>query len=278
MPSFTSLFTLTTLALSLTTAAPVARDGSPKGWATSYLENYDTYHTRYLALSCQTQHNTTFFDSCCHPLLVNETLASRPANCTPTAVESSSAAVATASVSADDSGVDYSSASASATADSVVAQAAIHTAAAAQTTSTSAYVAPTTSTTAYVAPTTTSTKAAATTTASSGGGGDVMTGGFATYFYQGGNAGACGTVHSDSDYVIAIDAAGWWSNYESSGSSYCGKSITLTNTNNGKSVTAVVADVCPTCDTNNSLDLSVGAFQAIASESDGLVPITWVWA
>lgn len=106
-----------------------------------------------------------------------------------------------------------------------------------------------------------------------------MTGGFATYFYQGGNAGECGTVHSDYDKVIAIDANGWWSDYQSNNASpYCGKWITLTNTNNGKSVTAMVADVCPTCDTNNSLDLSLGAFEAIADTSAGEVPITWVWA
>jgi len=106
-----------------------------------------------------------------------------------------------------------------------------------------------------------------------------MTGGFATYFYQGGNAGECGTVHSDYDKVIAIDANGWWSDYQSNNASpYCGKWITLTNTNNGKSVTAMVADVCPTCDTNNSLDLSLGAFEAIADTSAGQVPITWVWA
>jgi len=106
-----------------------------------------------------------------------------------------------------------------------------------------------------------------------------MTGGYATFFYQGGNAGECGTVHSDSEYGIAIDANGWWSNYQSSSSSpYCGKQITITNSNNGKSVTATVWDVCPTCVSNNSLDLSVAAFNAIASEGDGMVPITWQWA
>jgi hypothetical protein len=34
------------------------------------LQNYDKYHTRYLEWNCDKQHNTTFFDKCCHPLLV----------------------------------------------------------------------------------------------------------------------------------------------------------------------------------------------------------------
>jgi hypothetical protein len=34
------------------------------------LQNYDAYHGRYLDWGCQKQHNTTFFDECCHPLLV----------------------------------------------------------------------------------------------------------------------------------------------------------------------------------------------------------------
>lgn len=33
-----------------------------------------------------------------------------------------------------------------------------------------------------------------------------------------------------------------------------------------------VADACPTCQNANSLDLSIGAFDAIANRADGLVP------
>ena len=76
--------------------------------------------------------------------------------------------------------------------------------------------------------------------------------------------------------MVAIDAAGWWQDYESnSNGKYCGKYVTIKNTDNGKEIVAMVADVCPTCDTNNSLDLSTGAFNAIAAESDGEVPIEW---
>jgi hypothetical protein len=63
--------------------------------------------------------------------------------------------------------------------------------------STSTYVAPSST---YVAPTSTYVAPAVTTTAASSGG-DWHTGGHATYFYQNGNAGACGWYKSDSDLV-----------------------------------------------------------------------------
>jgi hypothetical protein len=34
------------------------------------LQNYGVYHDRYLQWDCENQHNTTFFETCCHPLLV----------------------------------------------------------------------------------------------------------------------------------------------------------------------------------------------------------------
>ena len=56
----------------------------------------------------------------------------------------------------------------------------------------------------------------------------------------------------------------------------CGRQVQVTNTNNGESVVATVADECPGCQGNpNSLDLSQGAFDQIADESEGVVPITW---
>jgi expansin (peptidoglycan-binding protein) len=123
-----------------------------------------------------------------------------------------------------------------------------------------------------------SAKAEATTKAASNPSGDVKTGGFATYFTQNGNAGACGQYHSDSEFGIAIDSNGYWGNDFSQGSDLCGKVINIKNTNNGKTVTATVWDVCPTCNNGNSLDLSVGAFNAIATESEGMVPISWSFA
>jgi len=91
--------------------------------------------------------------------------------------------------------------------------------------------------------------------------------GRATYFTQGGNAGACGNVNSDSAYIVAVNSA----QYDSS---KCGQSVSITNTANGKSITATVADMCPGCG-SGSLDLSTGAFQALGDMSAGVLPISW---
>ena len=61
----------------------------------------------------------------------------------------------------------------------------------------------------------------------------------------------------------------------SSRSSNCGRKIELTNTNNGKSVSVVVADACPTCLHEDDLDLSFAAFTSIATEEEGEVPSTF---
>eukprot|EP00918_Siedleckia_nematoides_P050084 GHVU01109628.1.p1 GENE.GHVU01109628.1~~GHVU01109628.1.p1 ORF type:complete len:283 (-),score=16.44 GHVU01109628.1:146-946(-) len=93
--------------------------------------------------------------------------------------------------------------------------------------------------------------------------------GTATFFSQGGVAGACGTVHKDSDYVVAIQTAMY------KGGQYCGKKITITRTSTGKSIQAVAADECPGCRTAQSLDLSIGAFDALGSPDEGVFEMTW---
>ncbi|KAK4055361.1 hypothetical protein OIO90_003199 [Microbotryomycetes sp. JL221] len=105
-----------------------------------------------------------------------------------------------------------------------------------------------------------------------GGGGQVFRGGYATYYMQNGNPGHCGTVAQESDYVIALPT------HTYANGAHCGKRIRLTRTDNGRSVTATVRDSCPTCVNNESLDLSQGAFTAIAEEWEGMVPIEWTWA
>jgi len=92
----------------------------------------------------------------------------------------------------------------------------------------------------------------------------------ATFFYQDGNAGACGTVHSDNDFICAIDQ----SRYGNSGdtSSLCGQQVQITNQINGNTVVVTIADDCPTCANENSIDLSVAAFQALDSLSVGDIP------
>ncbi|GAW10118.1 expansin family protein [Lentinula edodes] len=113
-------------------------------------------------------------------------------------------------------------------------------------------------------PTTSSSSAEATPTGSvdsSTGSSEVFTGGHATYFTQNGVAGACGTVHSDNDFIVAIDQDRYGDSGETS--QYCGKTVTITGL--GKTMQATVADDCPTCDNENSLDMSVALFQSFTS-------------
>ncbi|KAH6997944.1 RlpA-like double-psi beta-barrel-protein domain-containing protein-containing protein [Ilyonectria sp. MPI-CAGE-AT-0026] len=56
---------------------------------------------------------------------------------------------------------------------------------------------------------------------------------------------------------------------------YCGRSVRITNTDNGHSVDAIIADSCPSCGNANSLDLSVGAFDVLGSRDDSILPIAW---
>ncbi|KAH8649883.1 RlpA-like double-psi beta-barrel-protein domain-containing protein-containing protein [Xylariales sp. PMI_506] len=98
--------------------------------------------------------------------------------------------------------------------------------------------------------------------------------GVASFFFQNGNAGSCGEFHNDNDLIAAL-AYGFDPVLNNPNNKYCGKQIHITNTQNGLSVVAKIADTCPTCATSTSLDLSRGAFDAIASESDGMVAVTW---
>jgi expansin (peptidoglycan-binding protein) len=61
-----------------------------------------------------------------------------------------------------------------------------------------------------------------------------------------------------------------------SGGSHCGQTVVITG--NGKTISAKVADECPTCASSGSLDLSYGAFTALASTDAGVVSITWHFA
>jgi rare lipoprotein A (peptidoglycan hydrolase) len=54
--------------------------------------------------------------------------------------------------------------------------------------------------------------------------------------------------------------------------------VKITNTANQKSVTAIVADACPTCANKQSIDMSVGAFTQIALEATGQINIAWSFA
>ncbi|KAI0709271.1 RlpA-like double-psi beta-barrel-protein domain-containing protein-containing protein [Earliella scabrosa] len=289
----------------------------PDTYYEGYLEPYQTYHHRYLAIDCDEQHNTAFFDRCCHPMLATETLENnRDADCNPANRPSSVVASATSqilaptSVSGDDDDEDCDdddepthtvrTAAPTPTADdddddddceeegdepsSSAAPITIpevpKTSSAAPVTTKAPSTTPAEPSTTPAepsstkAPTPSSSKPASTPSPTSGSGSSGnFKGGHATFYYQGGQAGACGKVNPDSAYIAALQTE----RYGNLGakSSNCGRRIKLTNTNNGKSVEVVVADACPSCGDKNDLDLSVDAFKQIAKEEEGYVPIEW---
>ncbi|CAK5277397.1 unnamed protein product [Mycena citricolor] len=380
-------------------AAMSRRATPPPGWAFGYLEDYNTYHDRYMAIGCENKHSSPFFDFCCHPMLSTETVEkNRNACCavnatvacpgtspstsavtvvptstaavaksstaavakssTAAVAKSSTAAVAKASTAAlatssaassagddgedcDDGGDDSGSAedgndgdledcddgsgsdasssthevssipSPQATSSTTHATT-THTSSKDTTTSTHTTtqatqpvqaVAPDPSTTStkpaapttthQVAPTTTTTKSTPTTTptpttttttaSNPTSTGQVFTGGHGTWFTQNGVAGgqifvsnassvlsligsaACGTVHKDSDLIVALDTA-MYKNGDN-----CGRKIQITNLANGQTVDATVADECPTCDNNTSVDMSEAVFTKLAALSVGLI-------
>jgi hypothetical protein len=242
----------------------VPRATPPKGWNTALLENYDTYHTRYMALSCNAKHDSAFFNQCCHPLLKTQSINSLPAQCNPNAASKPTpSAVSITSSSDDDNDDDLPFCDDDDDDDDD---------------STPVPVPSPTKAPAPVAVTTPAPKKVTSTpkpapTPSPNSGATVQTGGFATFFYQNGVAGACGTVHPDSALIAAIDGQ----RYGNLGakSQLCGQQVKITNTKNNKSVTVTIADACPTCVNSNSIDLSTGAFQQIATLDEGMVPITW---
>ncbi|KAJ3838352.1 hypothetical protein F5878DRAFT_619786 [Lentinula raphanica] len=290
----------------------VPRKETPSTYAVGYLEDYQTYHDRYLALGCQYEHNNaTFFNACCHPMLATETLeTARPSYCIPStsASASASAAEATSTVTtladgdngdddsddSDDSdsddcddGDDDDSASSSvaftpsATADSTTEVSSPTSSSPEPTTSSEST--PTPTSTPEAAPTSSLSSSAQATPTSGSSGSDSDSdsnsdsesySGHGTYFYQNGVAGACGDVHSDSDSIVAITSKFWGD--ENSVSDNCGKTVSITAL--GQTHTATVADLCPTCDNENDLDMSVGLFQSFTDLSVGEIDIVWSFA
>ncbi|GAA6023688.1 hypothetical protein JCM11491_005273 [Sporobolomyces phaffii] len=93
--------------------------------------------------------------------------------------------------------------------------------------------------------------------------------GQATWFTQDGNPGSCGKWNNDNTPLVALNQA-----MVNSMGNKCNSYVTIRNSNNGKTVRAVVADTCPGCGWG-SLDLSLGAFKAIGDLNAGVLPITW---
>jgi len=261
---------------------------APQGWLTSILESYEEYHIRYLALDCEGQHNTSFFQSCCHPHLKTQLLSDSPSECIPSA--QAVAAVCNATTTSTESAVtstEVATTTESTTRTTSTSTESTLTSTESTSTSTESTT-PTTSTTLTTTthssthqPASSSTqkptspiKSASSSLASSVASAvQVFTGGIATFFYQKGNAGACGAVHSDQDFIAAIDQQRYGNSGEES--SLCGQQVIITNTDNGKTVTVTIVDDCPTCLSENSIDLSVAAFEQIGTQEEGEVPIKW---
>jgi len=281
----------------------VARATPPPGYATGYLEDYNTYHTRYMAIGCENKHSTPFWDMCCHPMLSTETLENnRPACCAPGATAQcpgtpSSSAAAPESTSTDeeddgedcedDSGDDDNTGDDDTNDDDDEdcddegegedSTSSTHVVASTTTrgfvTSTRVTTHATTSTAKASAPKTTSThttaKAATTSTADtstkavSSSSSSFITGGFGTWFTQNGVAGACGKVHKDTDYVVALPTKAY------AKGANCGRKVNIVDIRSGKSVQATVADECPTCDNNECLDMSLSLFKQFETLSVG---------
>jgi hypothetical protein len=294
-------------------AAPLeARKAAPAGWAHGYLEDYNTYHIRYIALSCYTQHNTTFFDDCCHPLLSTETLdENRKEYCAPnaTALESASIRVnrpqttsvsgtATATVTAqisaipsDDTANQWVQGEVSAAVSAAASAAEVYTTSAAvdnliapaptttedaTTTTTQAPATTTTETQTWTQEpqqtTTETTQAPAETQGSSSSSGTFS--GPVTWYWQ-----------TDGASVSGLGACGWANtdqdfiaaistNGSGWGSAQCGQRIRVFY--NGNSVDVTVVDFCPTCEGADGIDLSAAAFEALTGDKGvGKFEGTW---
>ncbi|KAI0810988.1 RlpA-like double-psi beta-barrel-protein domain-containing protein-containing protein [Irpex lacteus] len=278
--------------------AHLARDAST--YDAAVLEPYSQYIDRYWKINCPSQHNTQFFDDCCHPLLKGETLERNrapkcnPANLSSSAVASPTTVVSSAAPSATDDGDDddcdgedepsSSAARTTHTPSSSAAPAATSSAAPVNvapeppkevsTSKTSVTHTPTPTPTTHAAPTTTHTPTPTPTPAPASSGGSSFEG-TGTWFTQNGVAGACGTVHADSAFIVALD----YRKYGNTGerSQYCGKSLTITNKNNGNTQVATVADACPTCGKDTDLDLSEGLFSALSNNNLGLGVLDIDW-
>ncbi|KAH9030572.1 hypothetical protein EDB83DRAFT_1848022 [Lactarius deliciosus] len=256
------VLSITSLALAAVSAVsgfvvPRMSLSPPNGWETDILEPYCQYRERYLALQCQHKHGRPFFDQSCHPLLATQKLESRPPQYIPDDCGDGS----------DNTTISPSSSLTNVTPmPTYISPKPTHTPEPSSSTS-SPKPSPSTSTPKPKASPTLVSRS------SEGSNGSDVNDGQASYFYQNGVAGACGTVHSDDDFICAMDQTRYGDS--DSKSSLCGQQVWITNTQNGKNVTVTVADDCSSCINANSIGLSKAAFKAIASLSDGVVPIEW---
>ncbi|KAF9556285.1 riboflavin-aldehyde forming enzyme [Agrocybe pediades] len=88
--------------------------------------------------------------------------------------------------------------------------------------------------------------------------------GDATWFNTG--LGSCGFNNVDSDFVVALNSA------QAAGNAHCGQLIRVQF--QATTILVQVVDTCPGCGVNG-IDLSPGAFQALAPLDVGRIQVTW---
>jgi len=88
----------------------------------------------------------------------------------------------------------------------------------------------------------------------------------ASYYSPAGGLGSCGKPLQNSDFIVALPPS-----YMKAS---CSKCVDVFY--NGKSIKVTVEDTCPGCATTGRIDLSIGAWKALESNTGkGLIPVTW---
>ncbi|GAA6004574.1 hypothetical protein JCM10207_000942 [Rhodosporidiobolus poonsookiae] len=93
------------------------------------------------------------------------------------------------------------------------------------------------------------------------------------YYYQNGNAGACGWYSEDEDVVVGLPTE-FYSELDSV-SPYCGTFVVVTDPRDNTTVTALVADASAT---NETLSLSMGTWAALNGSATDLTSVEWRFA
>ncbi|KAJ1910700.1 hypothetical protein IWQ60_010515 [Tieghemiomyces parasiticus] len=95
-----------------------------------------------------------------------------------------------------------------------------------------------------------------------------------TYYSPSVGTGACGWDNTDEEFVAALNADQFGSPANPNASPFCGRNITVTGPKG--SVNATIVDKCPVCH-QGDIDLSPTAFDQIADQAEGRVPISWTF-
>lgn len=99
--------------------------------------------------------------------------------------------------------------------------------------------------------------------------------GDATYYNPSAGTNSCGSQASDSDIMAAMNVAQMQNGANPNANPNCGRKVAIKGPKG--SVTVTIMDTCPGC-SSGDLDLSPAAFDKIADQAQGRVPITWNWA